>query len=254
MIIKRLIISILSIALLFLVFTDSCKASNRVKIIGEYQYTYGDNESLIEAKSICYSMAVRNAIESYKTFVIATSTVKDYKLIKDLIQTISSAYIEDLKIIEESVTGRTVNTKIEGYIVPSIIDNVLKREVQRLQGKEPEAIADNGYLKILKVVDSKICNACTAIKEVIVTYKVLRNTGSLYYSSEQNRSPQFKILIDYYDINGDTIGGDAKFIHYSSTEMVSGQIGTVKFSVPAEEALATARSYSYRVWLYDKQE
>ncbi len=94
-------------------------------------------------------MAVRNAIESYKTFVVATSTVNDYKLIKDLIQTISSGYIEDLKTVEETVNGRTIRIIVEGYIAPAVIDKVLTREVERLKGKEPEGVDDNGYVKIL---------------------------------------------------------------------------------------------------------
>lgn len=128
---KKIIIFLL----LLLIFVSSVESAEKTKITGEYSYTYGDNESIMEAKNICYSMAVRNAIESYKTFVVATSTVQDYKLIKDLIQTISSGYVEDLKTVEQTVNGWTVYTKVEGYIVPAVIDNVLKREVERYKGK-----------------------------------------------------------------------------------------------------------------------
>ena len=200
--------------------------AEKAKITGEYSYTYGDNESLIEAKNICYSMAVRNAIESYKTFVIATSTVNDYKLIKDLIQTISSGYIEDLKIVEETVNGHTIRIQVEGYIVPAVIDKVLTREVERLKGKEPEGVDDNGYVKILNVREDK--------DSVKVTCKLLNFSNS--FSDVQ------KVIIDYYDNNGDPIGGDNLNL-IGLNDMVQGQLRTIKFYIPKE-------TKSYRVWLY----
>lgn len=213
--------------LLLLIFVSSVESAEKTKITGEYSYTYGDNESIMEAKNICYSMAVRNAIESYKTFVVATSTVQDYKLIKDLIQTISSGYVEDLKTVEQTVNGRTVYTKVEGYIVPAVIDNVLKREVERYKGKEPEGVDDNGYVKILKVVreSTYIKVVCKAIK---------------YSNSNDNN---FKIMIDFYDKNGDPIDGEGNFI---TANLLPGEIRTENFSMPSD-------AVSYRVWLYKKK-
>ncbi|MEK6589192.1 MAG: hypothetical protein AABZ11_00790, partial [Nitrospinota bacterium] len=103
---KRMVLITIIVFSVFL--SLSLAMAERIKITGEYSYTYGDNESLVEAKNICYSMAVRNAIESYKTFIVATSTVNDYKLIKDLIQIISSGYVEDFKIAEETIKGRNI--------------------------------------------------------------------------------------------------------------------------------------------------
>lgn len=219
---KRLSITVISIVLLLLAYCPPGEATEKIKIIGEYSYTYGDSESLVEAKSICYSMAVRNAIESYKTFVTATSTVKDYQLIKDLIQTISSGYVEDLKTVKETVKGRTVYAEVEGYIVPGVVDKVLKREVSRIQGKEPEGIANNGYIKILKIRAVK-----KRILRIIVTYKIVQ------------KITQSVILIDYYDSNGNPIDGAKK---YSEGGLMVGEIRTVSFDPPFS-------AQSYRVWL-----
>lgn len=205
-------------------------AEERVRITGEYTYTYGDSESLAQAKAICYSMAVRNAVESYKTFVTTTSTVKDYQLIKDLIQTISSGYIEDLKTVESTVNGRSVYAKVEGYIIPTIIDKVLKREVGRIQGKELEGITKNSYLKILKI--RKRGN------KVIVTFKFLHQVIL---------SEQLKILIDFYDFQGDPIDGAVRRAEYYGDKSVPGELGTVTFELPSG-------TKSYRVWLPRKDE
>jgi hypothetical protein len=82
--------------------------SERVAITGEYKYTYGDNESLIEAKEICYSMALRNAVETYQVFITSTATVKNYKMIQDLVRTISFGHVQDVKVVKESVKGREI--------------------------------------------------------------------------------------------------------------------------------------------------
>ena len=58
----RLIYLLLSITLCF-------SQSEKVKVTGDYSYVYGDSETLLEAKNICYSMAVREAIESNSIFI-----------------------------------------------------------------------------------------------------------------------------------------------------------------------------------------
>jgi hypothetical protein len=110
----------------------------RIEVVGEDSYTYGDHESLVAAKDTARALAMRRAIESYQTFVNATSTVKNYQLVKDLIQTISSGYIHDLKI-EQSQEGRTIRVRVRGYIVPSEIKTVLDQALSRPPAMNPRA-------------------------------------------------------------------------------------------------------------------
>lgn len=105
--------------------------SDRVEIIGEESYTYGDKESLIEAKEIARSLAIRRAIESYKVFVDSTSSVSDFRVVSDLIQTIAKGYLHDLKVVEQSEQGRTIRIKVKAYIVPSEIQAVLDKQLER---------------------------------------------------------------------------------------------------------------------------
>ena len=57
--------------------------AKQAEISGDYCYEYGDSESLMAAKEISYAMALRKAIERYKTFVASTSVVDDFQLRKD---------------------------------------------------------------------------------------------------------------------------------------------------------------------------
>ena len=101
----RFIYLLLSITLCF-------SQSEKVKVTGDYSYVYGDSETLLEAKNICYSMAVREAIESNSIFISSTSVVTHSQL-NDLIQTISSGYLQELKIVEEKIEGRNIYYKVE---------------------------------------------------------------------------------------------------------------------------------------------
>ena len=67
--------------LFLIIFTVSnCYADEIIK--GHYCYTYGDNESLKEAKEITRTLAIRNAIESYRVFITSASTVNNFQLTK----------------------------------------------------------------------------------------------------------------------------------------------------------------------------
>jgi hypothetical protein len=106
----------------------------RIEVTGEDFYTYGDNESLVSAKETARSIAIRRAIESYQVFVSATSTVQDFQLKDDLVQTISKGYLHDLKV-EQTQEGQRIHVKVRGYVVPSEIKAVLDQALLRTQGK-----------------------------------------------------------------------------------------------------------------------
>lgn len=121
--------------------------SDRVEVAGEESYTYGDKESLLEAKHTARNLAIRKAMESYQVFVDATSTVQDFQLMKDLIQTIASGYLHDLKA-DESINGRTITVKVRGYVVPNEIKEVLDKAISlRTSPSRPSRIAKRVYCK-----------------------------------------------------------------------------------------------------------
>jgi hypothetical protein len=57
------------------------------KIQGSACYSYGDNESLVQAEQMTKTLAIRNAIESYSTFIESTTQITDFQLSNDLINT-----------------------------------------------------------------------------------------------------------------------------------------------------------------------
>lgn len=113
-----------ALAIIFITPVIIFAQTDRVKVTGEYTYTYGDKESLLEAKSLCYTMAIRNAIESLTVFVQSTSTIDNYQLKNDLIQTLASGYLNNLNVDQEKINGRTIYYKISGYINPNAVKNI----------------------------------------------------------------------------------------------------------------------------------
>jgi len=104
-------------------------------IQGTYVYTYGDNESLVEARQTCKDLAVRDAIESYYVFVESSTVVENATLKEDIISTISAGYLKNLTVVDQTEEGRTISTTVEAEIDPE--------QVQALVQKMANASLDN---------------------------------------------------------------------------------------------------------------
>jgi hypothetical protein len=202
--------------------------NNRIKVVGDYSYSYGDRETLLEAKNICYSMAVREALESNSIFISSTSVVSHSQL-NDLIQTISAGYLQDLKIVDEKVTGRNVYYKVEAYIDPDVIKESIQREVKRIQnGDDYKTIVQNDIINVLSVK------------------RKLRKDGDRVVSVVYKQTKpytQTEIMIDWLGSDGQPIGGDKG---YTERRLRQNEIRELQFYIPNE-------AFSYRVWLRNQR-
>ncbi len=199
-------------------------------INGHYCYTYGDKESLTEARQLTRTLAIRNAVESYKAFVDSTTIVTDSALTSDIIQVLTSGYIKRVKATEHTEKDRTVCEAIIGYIEPAKFEQALKKGIESRQRKvEERGIDNNGILKILGV-ESKAVYAGQHI-EVVVRSFVRTQKHSGNYDMNY-------VCIDYFGVNDQPIGGQ----HIYVKNVVPDQITTITFSAPTE-------TKSFRVWL-----
>ncbi|MCK4727302.1 MAG: hypothetical protein KAT27_00115 [Desulfobacterales bacterium] len=192
-------------------------------IKGRYCYTYGDNESLKEARELTRTLAVRDAIESYRVFIESTSTVKNFMLTNDLLQMISSGYLKNVEVLEHTEKGRTICETIQASISPKAVENLVKRAVRkRTKRVEELGLDNNGCLKILKVEPSE-----QGIKVIV---EALREVTSW--------NECFKVCVDFLDADEDRIGEDSIHLLF----LLAGQTRTIYFSLPSD-------ARSYRVWL-----
>ena len=196
-----------NILLVLLIPIFSIGQSQKVKISGEYSYTYGDSESLAEAKEMCYSMALRNAIETYQIFIASTTTVQDHQVIKDLIRTLSMGHVQDINVLKEEINGRKIYYKIEGYVNPIDIENLLSEELNKVEGKEEfEPLMENAFIKILSVKDER--DEKGNLKFIWITYRQKKRGGIWYDHNDTyiNIEKAYSVIvIDYFDEHGEPI-------------------------------------------------
>ena len=189
----------------------------QAKIHGEYCYQYGDSESLMIAKEISYTMALRKAIETYQIFVASTSVVQDFRLKKDLVETIVSGYVENVKIVRQDVEGRNVCTGLIGYINPDVIKSIVARNIrvtQRVKNKEFEGIAYNDYVKVLNYYRKSIdkYHQYNMIKDFYDMNYAVFYLNIVYQAKVSLPPVSNKIIVDCFDKYGNPIQGTRKWI------------------------------------------
>jgi hypothetical protein len=193
-------------------------------IHGEYCYQYGDSESLLVAKEIAYAMALRKAIESYKTFVASTSIVKDFQLRKDLVETIVSGYVENIEIIKQNIEGRKVCTELVGYVNSQAVRKIISKKIRimtRNRGIEFEGIISNVYLKV-------------------VNYRVDTDTGGnkhlrVFYQIKQSPPPGgTRMAVFCFDENGMPI--QTSFCDLVPSSSLEGAFGEQTCVIPSQAA------------------
>jgi len=102
------------ILLLGIIFPSFSFADDIIE--GHYCYTYGDSESLKEARELTRTLAIRNAIESYRVFITSTSNVKNFSLTNDRLQIITSGHLRDVKVVYHKEEGKTICDQIQATI------------------------------------------------------------------------------------------------------------------------------------------
>ncbi len=215
---KYFAMTILSFLLLFPSFAF---AADKAQISGDYCYQYGDSESLMVAKEISYAMALRKAIETFKTFISSTSIVKDFKLKKDLIEAIASGYVDDIRITKQDVKGRTVCTTIIGYVNPNAVKSVISRKVEKTRKVKKQAfkgLISNDSIKVLNY-ERKV--ASTGLHYINVLYQAKKKpkiTSSRYT----------KIIINCFNKDGFPIEGSR---YYISEDLSAGEVRETKIYI-----------------------
>ena len=203
-------------------------------IQGHYCYVYGDSESIKDARAIAKSLAIRNAIESYRVYVSSSTNVKDFKLTEDIVRVLSSGYLKNIKIINSSEGDRKICYGIRATVDPKEFDAALRKEIQKVtkDEKKIESIEPLHELEIVDVASIRkainwVMNDST--KELtpvdywgaayIVKVKALSKIGQ--YSSSRE-----KIWVKCFDADGALLYKDRESVH---GELDVGEIKKIEF-------------------------
>lgn len=134
MVIRRILCVLLFVSIVPALFAQDT-------IRGTYSYTYGDSESLVEARQTCKDLALREAIESYYIFVESSTSVEDFQLKEDLIQSIAAGYLKDVQIVEQAEEGRTITMTVEASVMPDEVQALVAQLAEPGEGEETESDA-----------------------------------------------------------------------------------------------------------------
>ncbi|MBN2858416.1 MAG: hypothetical protein JXN63_08440, partial [Candidatus Delongbacteria bacterium] len=99
-------------------------------ITGESSYTFGESESIIQAKKTCKQLAIKNAVESFATYIESESVIRDFVTEKDVIVARSLALVRDVEVLEEKMdlANMSIFYKIKGEINEQEVIDALKQK------------------------------------------------------------------------------------------------------------------------------
>jgi len=102
----------------------------RFKVEGKGCFIFGDNDTPSSAKETALAIARRNAIETYKVFLDSSSTMSNFVLEQDVVNTLATGYLYDIKIVDTTEMNREVCVTVEGFIKPQEFDRVLNEKIK----------------------------------------------------------------------------------------------------------------------------
>jgi len=201
-------------------------------ISGHYCYTFGDRESLKEAREITRTLAIRNAIESYKIYIESTTKLSNFTLTNDIVQMLSVGYLKNVNVDKHEEQGRTICDTIRATVKPSDIETFTKREVARRTLEiEDSPINSNDCLKILSTGIGYLDG--DKEKEYPLIYVVLKALKDSSICGIQ------KVYIDYIDANGDAYDGGNRMVE----NFDKGEIMRINF-----HNKILSKNGTFRVW------
>ncbi len=116
-------------------------------ISGTYSYTYGDKESLVEARQTCKDLALREAIESYYIFVESSTDVENFQLKEDIIKSITAGYVKNVQVVDQTEEGRTITMTVEATVNPGDVKSLVEKLVMGQQEGEVAASTESDVSK-----------------------------------------------------------------------------------------------------------
>ena len=118
-------------------------AESSEEVKGRYCYTYGDEETPAQGKKKALALARERAVENHQVFISSKTSIENFQLKEDLIQSVSAGMLQNVTIQEETEEGRIVCVGIVAKIEPSLMQKEIERRMeQRELKKELDVLLD----------------------------------------------------------------------------------------------------------------
>ena len=167
-------------------------------IRGTYSYTYGDKESLVEARSTCKDLALREAIESYYIFVESSTDVENFQLKEDIIKSITAGYVKNVQIVEQNEEGRTITMTVEASVDPDEV-KALVAQLATDQGDEEAPPTTDDSTQPLPDVEDDSSPFLSALANYENQMQSMQSAwGERKYDVALNQMQELKSFLDKY--------------------------------------------------------
>lgn len=199
-------------------------------------YTYGDNETPAHAKKAAMALAQEQAVKSYRVYVQSSSTVKNFQLEDDLIQTASAGMLQDVQIEKQDKKEQEICIAVTAKINPVKMDELIQQKTKAKDVAQTAAapLLTGGTGFGLKVWTNKEPGTSFVEGE------------SLVISVQSDRDAYLKL--DYYQADGTVVhlvpnmfGGQA-FVRAGQTYTFGGANSLEKFEVSAPFGAETIKA------------
>ena len=140
----------------FLLILVSIMSSYSDTLFATSSAVLGDNDTRATVKQICYEEAKRLLVEKVGSFISSKTTIDNYKLTADRIQSFSAGSIKivDQDFVFSFVSGTLqVTVYLKGYVNPFSVERELRKEMERdsinnAPIKEPSPTVVNNYYTV----------------------------------------------------------------------------------------------------------
>ena len=105
-------------------------ANSAEEVKGQYCYTYGDQETPAQGKKKALALARERAVENHQVFISNKTSIENFQLKEDLIQSVSAGLLKNVAIQEETEEGRTLCVEIVAQIEPSLMQEEIERSFE----------------------------------------------------------------------------------------------------------------------------
>jgi tetratricopeptide (TPR) repeat protein len=145
---KSLLMRIILISFLFVLLIPNHASAELKTFVKEYTYQVSDYDSKISSRAIALEQVKRLLLEEVGTYLISETDVKDFRLTKDKITTLTAGIVQT-EILDEKWDGKTYYLKAKMSIVPQDVTKFLEglrensqknRELEEMKRKVDEAL------------------------------------------------------------------------------------------------------------------
>ena len=205
-------------------------------VTGRGCYLYGDNETPALAKRAAVALAQEEAVRSHRVYVQSASTVENFQLRDDVIQTATTGMLQEVRITKEERDGQRICMTLTAKISPVKLEGLIHQttKAQQVADAAQTAVLTDGSAFELKVWTNKPAGV------------VFVEGEDLVISVRSNRTAFLKV--DYYQADGTVVHlvpnfhVDDAVVHGNKTYTFGGKDSRVAFRISSPFGAETIKA------------